>query len=713
MRSPLAQTYTGTRFLADSSEVFDAVWAFGDRSVLALTHIFTPSSPWKDDSAGKGTGERAVLQLLLAKLMEPGQNHKYRSLIALAHLLASDSATLSSLIDQEYFDAIVLCLDTRVPEMSREQATSACASYLRATGERGQQQFAQFVISRVANATNEDLIYAFSAASAIFPIVPSIAATLFLAEGFVESLVPLMSRRSTDEDTHIAALEMLSAACIDNACRGAVTKHCVPWLREALKGSSQKKALLAGVTLAKIKGVNWRANQKPEEKSLLQSLVKEFMAALEPENEGGELDIKYRIEGLAYTSLVPYIKDDITSDKKFLLKLIKVIRTGSKQSSRTFGGLSILEHLTAYIPPLSEEQKRLSQLKAYANASKSFEPDALELNDAVDRRCSYIFSAGTVSLLVDIYKDLSPTSRRLALTIMLSLAKTQKFRGEIAQQGGIKLAIATYTLLTVDQPASSETMKDVRLAAHVLARILVSVDPNLYFGGTNAPAVYPAITMLITLLTDNESDSEYTDYLPTYEALLSLTNLASLSPGIRDHIAAKLLGPEKPILDDFALSHIVAISRSAVELTCNLAASPAAELAFGSGLPDAARRLTILVAQVDSPDMKTRSAAGATLSQLAPYGNVRDAILDRKRALALVVELACEEAAALAERGLVCLINILEPAGSPKDPSGDVMKKRLREEKAVERLTEMKNRGGADYAVLMELVTACLELLCP
>ena len=77
------------------------------------------------------------------------------------------------------------------------------------------------------------------------------------------------------------------------------------------------------------------------------------------------------IEGLAYASLQPKVKESLASDKVFLKNLIKALGEAPAKSPTTYGALSILVNLTTYMPALSEEQKRMSQLKAYANASKS------------------------------------------------------------------------------------------------------------------------------------------------------------------------------------------------------------------------------------------------------------------------------------------------------------------------------------------------------
>jgi hypothetical protein len=60
------------------------------------------------------------------------------------------------------------------------------------------------------------------------------------------------------------------------------------------------------------------------------------------------------IEGLAYASLQPKIKESLAADKSFLKTLIKVLGDAPAKSPATYGALSILLNLTAYMPTLSE-----------------------------------------------------------------------------------------------------------------------------------------------------------------------------------------------------------------------------------------------------------------------------------------------------------------------------------------------------------------------
>jgi hypothetical protein len=74
-------------------------------------------------------------------------------------------------------------------------------------------------------------------AACLFPIVPDVIADLFLGEGFVVSLGPLMMRKWRSRKVEQAALEMLNAACMNTPSREAIKKYCSEWLDEIVNSS--------------------------------------------------------------------------------------------------------------------------------------------------------------------------------------------------------------------------------------------------------------------------------------------------------------------------------------------------------------------------------------------------------------------------------------------------------------------------------------------
>jgi protein unc-45 len=184
--------------------------------------------------------------LLFARLMEGGRedDETCRDLDLLTKLLTDDLEAVQSgkkdyvsichLIDGDCTDTILQYLDMRQPEVVRGHAALAVSAYLKAAGEDGSQKLSSFFFDRVRRGTYDDYIVAFCVAAAIFPIVPDLTAGLFLSEGFLGTLGPLMRRKWKSRKVETACLEMLNAACMNQQCREAVQKYCTEWLEEVV-----------------------------------------------------------------------------------------------------------------------------------------------------------------------------------------------------------------------------------------------------------------------------------------------------------------------------------------------------------------------------------------------------------------------------------------------------------------------------------------------
>jgi hypothetical protein len=179
--------------------------------------------------------------ILFARLMEGGQedDETIADLGALTKLLNDDveavkkgETSVCTVIDADCLDTLVCYLDMRQNDALRGHATLTTSAYLKAAGEDGNQKLAQFFRERVRRGTYDDYIVAFCVAAVIFPIVPDLTSSLFLSEGFLSSLGPLMRRKWKSRKVETACLEMLNAACMNAACREAVQKYCVDWLEE-------------------------------------------------------------------------------------------------------------------------------------------------------------------------------------------------------------------------------------------------------------------------------------------------------------------------------------------------------------------------------------------------------------------------------------------------------------------------------------------------
>lgn len=697
--SSAARAALATRLQQSPTLVFSEIYEIGSDASSGIATVVLDSSVWSKE-ATRDACERDVFQLFLAKLMEAGHDLDGRALRGISKLLATDAEKLHVLLDEDTFSAILGCLDYRLSVEVRSQATLVTAKYLEASEDKGQLNLSKFISTRVARHNGEDLVLAFSAAAAIFPLVPSTASALFLTGGFVPSLVPLLEKRSKSAKVEEAALEMLSAACIDTACREAIRKHCSGWLQYVRDTGLNQRPGLAAVILAKVRGLTGEQKTKEtrdrrEDADDLVPMFKRMMA----ENE--EHKKQSAVEGLAYASVQPNVKELLSSDQEFLKTFLAVLRGGQASSTIMFGGLTIIDNLTKYLQILSEEQKRISQLKAYANASKALpQTDPLDEENAVTKRCSAVVKAGAVSTLVGISKSLSSTSITIVLNILLSLSKTSSHRATIAQQGGIKLLLQLYMSATGQ---TEPEIRSRRTAAHALARILISVDPTLVFP-SGSPSLISSIRPLLSLLTE---DPDYVtegprDLLPPFEALLALTNLASTpSP----EAAETIIRLAFPTIEDLQLGSNTMVRRASTELVCNLMTCPSGIEIFADESKAAARRLHILVALADVEDEATRRAAGGALATITEFESTVKGVLAIERGVEILIGLCEDKDEGILHRGVVCIRNLV----STDDPTGKTARERVMNLRGVEVLKGIVN--GTGNRGILELGVEALKAL--
>lgn len=401
------------------------------------------------------------------------------------------------------------------------------------------------------------------------------------------------------------------------------------------------------------------------------------------------------IEGLAYASLQPKVKEKLASDKAFLKNLIAALSAAPAKSPTTYGALSILANLTAYMPTLTEEQKRMTQLKAYANAGKSsIKPEPLNDDEHAAARCQAVFEAGVIPVLVTHSQHGSTASLSLVVSIVFSISKTAKIRGQIAQQGGVKLLLHAYSVLPL------EVMTARRTTAHALARILITTNPAHVFGGSNPLSLTQAVRPLLLLLSDDPT-TEHRDLLPVFESLLALTNLASTDDTARNPIIRLAFQQIEEIL----LSNNKMVTRAAVELICNLMQSPECVAKFADGGKQASQRMHILLALADSEDFATRRAAGGALASLTEWDTAVNAILERDRGLTILLALCKEDEEELRHRGVVCILNIITAPGKV----GEWGVKKMKEESGTETLKECLKKSRSQE--VLDITVEALKLL--
>lgn len=656
--SSSVRTFFSLRLQTSVTPFFDEIYDRGDGAAVCLDTVVLDPTVWPSEKE-RFHCECELFQLFTAKLMESGHDLDGRSLKGIARLLAVDAEKLQNLIDDEVLEVIVSSLDNRLPLELRSQATLAVTKYLEVAKETGEERFSKIVSAKIAKGHNDDLIVGFSAAAAVFPVVPNVVAGHFLSDEFMTCLASLISKNMKSRTVELSVMELLNAACINAPCREAISKNLSNWLSHVLTNGTDQSSDLAAVVLAKVRATEKEGLSEPNGKVLQEgSDVPELVDRFKGLMSNPKVDsISNTVEGLAYSSVKPAVKEQLAKDPSFLRHLIQNLKANMTDSSVLYGGLMILVHLTAFLPNLSEEQKKISQLKSYANASASKAgPDPLDEEESVIARCKAVVDAGVMPLLVECGKTKLPSVQELVSKILLSISRNRATRGVLAQQGAVKLLLN----IVAKQDGSGSTQAEVsQNASHALARILISVNPVHVFPSSGFPQITSAIRPLVSLLSSTETSTftadQPRDLLPVFESLLALTNLASYP----DVEAGEMIVRQAwPAVEDLLLSGNPYIQRAACELLCNLMTCESGIVKFADGSKRAAQRMHILLALTDAEDVATRKAAGGALAMLTEFDSAIAAVLDRPRGVNLVLGLCQDEDDGLVHRGVACVRNI-------------------------------------------------------
>lgn len=463
-----------------------------------------------------------------------------------------------------------------------------------------------------------------------------------------------------------AALELLSAACVDKSCREAIDRYCSHWLRDLTEERDGTHKALSALVLAKINSAS------PEEITMkLADLVLV-----------GDAEREQAVEGLAYTSLEPKIKEEIASNPRLLERLVGAL---TERPSAAFGCLTVFSNLTTYRPTHTAEQKKMAQLKAYANQQKPTPDHPLDDDAHVTARAKKLLDVDAVPALVACCKQsTSPSIIAMVVRTLLALSKEQKHRAKMAQQGAVRLLLQIRERVAKTDKSTADASIIERNASHALARLLISVNPaHVFSSNLSASSAVSALAPLLSI----DSDSEQRDLLPTFEALLALTNLASMEDESPKNL---ILRNSFSTLEDLLFSSNTLVQRASVELVCNLMASPSGVAKFADGSNDAKRRMQILLALADVEDLATRRAAGGALAMLTEWDAAVTAILDKERGVGVLLSMCEDESDEIRHRGIVCVLNVVsapEEVGTRglkavKDANGaELLKEALRKTK--------------------------------
>lgn len=490
--------------------------------------------------------------------------------------------------------------------------------------------FLPIIQARIAESQEADVVAGLSFLTALFQVDWQAASDIFQREEVLASITDILDLYTSE----IAAREvarLLSQACGHKSCRSTLTAEITQWLEAALR---QKKdtplraaAAVASTKLSRGAGsdasVESSGTYKRGADQGLVELMKEILM------RGGPDSILDAVEGLAYMSVEPSVKEGLSKDVPFLKKLFSFIpaRRGtastpsdSPSHSLIYGILNIIYHLSVYRPPLTPDQEQIMKLRRMTKPGNTSSrgpeenlSDILEDEKHVTERGKNLVKNGALNVLATAIRIADSEGIRLTVgRILLNLSVHKENRGKILQSGGartlaeiIRKSLSVIKLPPEGQPEVDASQLELIQA---LAKLAITSSPTQVFG-PDPGAIYDAIRPFAILLTHSASS-----LLQRFEAIMALTNLSSQSVEAASRVAQAdglLTKIEFLMLEDHVL-----IRRAATEITCNLVAGSDSVFKKYSDGNAAKSRLHILIALSDVEDLPTRLAASGTLASL-------------------------------------------------------------------------------------------------
>ncbi|KAF9438619.1 hypothetical protein BGZ76_006364 [Entomortierella beljakovae] len=456
------------------------------------------------------------------------------------------------------------------------------------------------------------------------------------------------------ESTQIILTETLSVACADSKTRTAIGLHCSEFLKSiVLRGATKDQHLkgAAAVALTKISlaesrkdpsaglnGVEGASSDQnsPNNADEEAQLAKLFSNLLKDDknDENGGIQLN-AVEGLAYASIQPAVKQLIIEDKALLLSLFR-LGEDTKISSLKYGLIIIFNNLTAFRKRLTPEQEQMLKLKKMAGALPKSDSrklndqdrdDPLEIETSVNQRNLTLIKLGIMPALHALGSQASENIRQNLAQVLRNLSTPPETRGLLVQQGIVRLLIPMSLQQISKQQQQSHVVESTKTAAtQALAKLTITLDPRLTYKNQRMPELVKPFTWLL----------DSTDQLCQFESLMALTNLGSMGDAQVLSLIVQDGGVEK--MENLQFSEHILVRRAATEALCNMIFfEPVFELY--SDPKKSKSKIHLMLALCDADDFMTRRAASGALAVLSTSKDVCNMIVAQERGLEILTSL--------------------------------------------------------------------------
>ncbi|KAI0828875.1 ARM repeat-containing protein [Trametes gibbosa] len=541
--------------------------------------------------------------------------------VVLAAFMPSQPVTVHS---KAYIVLSAYCQRRRAEASSPEAGTQAICK-----------TFETDVVARIADTDNLEVLAGLTFFAALFDVDHLSASSIFLRDGVLESIMDALDLFPTLRHIDIAVSHLLARVAGHKTCRALLGEDHHKWLewksRQTDDPELRAAAAVAMVKLARGSSVDATeaggSVDQPMEDAELATLMKGLV--VDGRQTSSVVDA---VEGLAYLSTTPSVKEMLSKDPVFLSKLFAFVprRKGASAlsledvaGSPLYGTVVVIGNLCAYRPRLSPEEAQIAKLRRMAKTPKNpgqIQPedreDPLDDDEHVKERGRKIVTAGALEALTSAVRATDSRAVRLVVgKAILSLIEDKENRGKVLQAGGAKALITIIqNVVSPSKPTDTNTVPQLDATdfepVQALAKLAITASPVQVFG-PNEGAIHDAIRPFSLMLTHPNAN-----LLQRFEAMMALTNLASQSPEAASRIARAdglMNKVEMLMLEDHTL-----IRRASTELLCNLVAG--CEEIFdkwgGTKNSSSKSKLQVLIALCDVDDMPTRLASSGALATL-------------------------------------------------------------------------------------------------
>ncbi|RWS10668.1 Protein unc-45-like protein [Dinothrombium tinctorium] len=490
----------------------------------------------------------------------------------------------------------------------------------------------EYIRSKLMSGDSESKVEAIATITALLYGPIDVGNQCLSQEGIVEMMLVMAGADEDETQQRVAAEAIIAAASKKDKCT-SIASSGSKILKKLYQSKNESIKVRALVGLCKIGSVG---GTDASFRLISDFSITKLTAACKKYllNPSKDRDLKkWACEGLAYLSLDADVKEDIIDDKSALSALIEIAKSGDM--SILYGAITTFVNLTNSY----DKKEILPEMLELAKFAKQHVPEEHEKDKAeyVERRCRSLAELKVTSALVVLSKTESKTSREMISRVFNAICQYQDLRGGVVQQGGTKVLLSLST--------TNNTEKGKIIAAQALARIGITINPEVAFPGQrSAEVVRPLMTLLHHDCTS----------LQNFEALMALTNLAQVNESVQNQIL-KDKGYSK--IEHFMYEEHELLRRASVQCTANLIMNETLVNLY-EGNND---RVKFLVVLCEDDDIETAKAAAGALAMLTHVSSKAcHKIFDAKRWFEILLMLVSSKDAEFQHRGVYIVNNLIQ-----------------------------------------------------